>query len=190
MKQDKLEKFVVSHRDEFDEFVPDPALFGRIRKSKPAIRMINWNSVMWKAAAVVVIFVASYYFHDFMSSQKPQQTAETGTESGRPSEIIKMMIEAEAFYTAQIDNRRLEFNTLAQDQPEIRQEVNYELVELDNVYANLKRDLKDNAANEEVIEAMIQNYRVKLDILEDVLRQLRAAKNEQTENTENHDVNL
>ena len=190
MKQDKLEKFVVSHRDEFDEFEPDAALFKGIRKPKPVIRMINWNSVMWKAAAVLVIFVASYYFHDFMSSQKPQQTAETGAENGRPSEIIKMMIEAEAFYTAQIDNRRIEFNTLAQDQPEIRQEVNYELVELDSIYSDLKQDLKDNAANEEVIEAMIQNYRVKLDILEDVLRQLRAAKNEQTENNENHDVNL
>lgn len=190
MKQDKFEKFVLSHRDEFDDFAPDPALFGRIIKPKPVVRMINWNSVMWRAAAVMVIFVASYYFHDFVSSPQPQQTAGTGYENGKPSEIIKMMIEAEAFYTAQIDNRQLEFNTLAKDQPEIRQEVNYELVELDSVYADLKSDLKDNAANEEVIEAMIQNYRVKLDILEEVLRQLRAAKNEQTNNSESHDVSL
>lgn len=190
MKQDKLEKFVLGHRDEFDDFAPDPALFGRIIKPKPVVRMINWNSVMWRAAAVLVIFVASYYFHDFVSSPRHLQTAVSENENGRPSEIIKMMIEAEAFYTAQIDNRRQEFNTLAQDQPEIRQEVNYELVELDSVYADLKSDLKDNAANEEVIEAMIQNYRVKLDILEDVLRQLRAAKNEQTKNSENNDVSL
>jgi len=178
MEKDKLEKFVINHRDEFDEFMPDPAVFGRIRKLKPVVRMINWNSVMWKAAAVLVIFVASYYFHDFVNSRKLQQTAENETETEKPTEIVKMMIEAEAFYTAQIDNRQQEFNTLAQDQPEIRHEVNYELVALDSVYADLKRDLKDNAANEEVIEAMIQNYRVKLDILEDVLRQLRAAKNE------------
>lgn len=178
MEKDKLEKFVINHRDEFDEFMPDPAVFGRIRKPKPVVRMINWNSVMWKAAAVLVIFVASYYFHDFVNSKKQQQTAEMDTETGKPTEIVKMMIEAEAFYTAQIDTRQQEFNALAQDQPEIRHEVNYELVALDSVYADLKRDLKDNAANEEVIEAMIQNYRVKLDILEDVLRQLRAAKNE------------
>jgi hypothetical protein len=176
MEKDRLEKFVINHRDEFDEFMPDPAVFGRIRKPKPVVRMINWNSVMWKAAAVLVIFVASYYFHDFVNSRKRPQTAEN--ETGKPTEIVKMMIEAEAFYTAQIDNRQQEFNALAQDQPEIRHEVNYELVALDSVYADLKRDLKDNAANEEVIEAMIQNYRVKLDILEDVLRQLRAAKNE------------
>ena len=176
MEKERLEKFVINHRDEFDEFMPDPAVFGRIRKPKPVVRMINWNSVMWKAAAVLVIFVASYYFHDFVNSRKRPQTAEN--ETGKPTEIVKMMIEAEAFYTAQIDNRQQEFNALAQDQPEIRHEVNYELVALDSVYADLKRDLKDNAANEEVIEAMIQNYRVKLDILEDVLRQLRAAKNE------------
>jgi len=188
MKKDKLEKFIAGHRDEFDDFSPDPAVFERIRKRKPVVVMINWNNVLWKAAAVLVIFVASYYFHDIVNSK--QQTARTEPENEKPTEIIKMMIEAEAFYTAQIDTRQQEFNMLAVDQPEIRKEVNYELVELDSVYADLKHDLKDNAANEEVIEAMIQNYRVKLDILEEVLRQLRAAKNEKNENNQQHDVKL
>ena len=39
--------------------------------------------------------------------------------------------------------------------------------ELDSVYISLKSDLKDNIANHEVIEAMIQNYRLRISILEE-----------------------
>lgn len=191
MEKDKLEKFVINHRHEFDQYEPDAALFDRIRKPKPVINMFGWNSLLWKAAAVVIIFVASYYFHDFMNSNsQKQQVAELETETMQPSEKIKMMIEAEAYYTAQIEDRRHELTLLAQDQPEIHKEINYELLELDSVYADLKSDLKDNASNEEVIEAMIQNYRIKLDILEEVLSQLRTAKNELNENNQDNDVSL
>jgi len=61
---------------------------------------------------------------------------------------------------------------------------------LDSVYADLRRDLKDNAANEEVIEAMIQNYRLKLEILEDVLSQMRQANNNHNNEEKDHEVNL
>ena len=56
-----------------------------------------------------------------------------------------------------------------------------ELVDLDQVYNDLKEDLKDNAANEEVIEAMIQNYRLKLDILEEMLVVLKQSNESQNE---------
>jgi hypothetical protein len=58
---------------------------------------------------------------------------------------------------------------------------------MDKVFEELKEDLRDNAANEEVIEAMIQNYRLKLDILEEMLYRLKQArqpqKDEENEST-------
>ena len=51
------------------------------------------------------------------------------------------------------------------------------MLELDSTYAQLKLDLKDNVANEQIIEAMIQNYRIKLQILEKMLDHLKAMKN-------------
>ena len=53
--------------------------------------------------------------------------------------------------------------------------------ELDQVYEELKEDLNDNASNPEVIEAMILNYRVKLEILEELLDQLKAKENHDEE---------
>ena len=56
-----------------------------------------------------------------------------------------------------------------------------DMEELDEVYVELKEDLKDNASNPEVIEAMILNYRVKLEILEDLLNQLKQKENQNDE---------
>ena len=52
-------------------------------------------------------------------------------------------------------------------------EINDELSVLDSVYNGLRSDLADNIANDEVVEAMIQNYRLKLKILEDLQRYFR-----------------
>ncbi|MGD2034222.1 MAG: hypothetical protein PVF73_04140, partial [Bacteroidales bacterium] len=51
----------------------------------------------------------------------------------------------------------------------LEEELQTDLSELDSIYEGLKDDLKDNIANHEVIEAMIQNYRLRIAILEDML---------------------
>ena len=60
----------------------------------------------------------------------------------------------------------------------MREEIQNELKELDKEFRLLKEDLKDNADNEEIIAAMIQNYRLKLSILQDMMFQLQEVKKE------------
>ena len=56
-----------------------------------------------------------------------------------------------------------------------------DMEELDQAYEELKEDLKDNVANPAVIEAMILNYSVKLEILEDLLHQLKEKEEQDDE---------
>jgi hypothetical protein len=189
MNRDKLERFMIDNRDEFDEFEPNPELFQGVQVRKPAISMTKkWNSAIWKVAAAIAIFIASYFFHDFMNVSDPGSMTQVN-ETEQASEVFKMLMEAEMYYTSQINSKKEEFNYLSSGNPDINREINYELVELDSVYADLKRDLKDNAANEEIIEAMIQNYRIKLEILEDVLQQMNAANN-LPRKEEGHEIEL
>ena len=190
MSRDKLEKFILENRDGFDAFEPNPKLFEGVETRKPKVLLGKWSNMAWKAAAAVAIFVASYFFHEWMNTSQTPQMAENGEKTEEPSEIFKVLMEAEMYYTSQINSRKEEFFHLSSGYPELRDEINYELVELDSIYAELKRDLRDNAANEEVIEAMIQNYRIKLDILEDVLRQMRAAKNDENEKEKRNETQL
>ena len=80
-------------------------------------------------------------------------------------ENIPVLAEARAYYSGQITNMEAEVYRIAGQNSPLKAEIDTEFEELDRMFTELKADLKDNAANEEVIEAMIQNYRVKLDIL-------------------------
>jgi hypothetical protein len=181
MSPDKLEKYILDHREQFDDQEPDPAIWDRVDTRKSRVIRINWRDVAWKAAAVAAIFVASYFFHDYMANrnQPARKLLSEKTEDASP--MAKELIEAEAYYSSQIDLKKDEVFRLTASNPDVRHEINMEMGDLDRVFSELKDDLKDNADNEEVIEAMIQNYRLKLDILEEMLLQLKQSNDSQNE---------
>lgn len=70
MKTDELEKFVNENREGFDEFTPDPAIWAQIQKNTTKVKTFSIYKLMLRVAAVVVIFVSSYLFHDYRSESK------------------------------------------------------------------------------------------------------------------------
>jgi hypothetical protein len=182
MSPDKLEKYILDHREDFDDMEADPSVWERISKPEAPVIRINWKDVAWKAAAVAVIFTASYFFHDFMASRKNPDARQLSEMNEEASPMVRELIEAEAYYSSLINMKKEEVFRLTTSNPDVRHEIDMELVDLDRVYSELKDDLKDNAANEEVIEAMIQNYRLKLEILEEMLMVLKQTNESQNEN--------
>ena len=188
MKTDKLEKFVIDNRDDFDDLEPNPAIWDKIQKKEPKKLELNWTKILVRAAAVVVIFVSSYIFIDYINKQNTDPGfAETETMDPEDALIYQDLREAEFYYSSMIEQRKEEFYNMAGN--DLRKEINVELTELDNVFRELKEDLKDNADNEEVVVAMIQNYRLKLEILEEILFQLGPA-NDNTKDDEDEIINL
>ena len=177
MKTDKFEKFISQHRSEFDDLVPDPAIWDKIQKREPEKTSLNWTKILVRAAAIVVIFVSSYIFFDYLSikNQAPK-LAEEEMLDPEGAGMIQELLEAEYYYTSKIEEKKEVFYCLTTNNTGLRDDVNTELVELDQVYNDLKEDLKDNADNEEVIFAMIQNYRLKLEILDEILKQLHSVE--------------
>lgn len=176
MKRDNLEKYIQDNRHGFDDGIPDPAVWDRISRELDTEnkRIIPWKAYLWRAAAILFIFGMSWFIHDIVDSynatendSNPEMAMES--LSAEASELL----EAELYYTGQIEEMESRVFSLTEGQPDIRAEINMELVELDSVYVELKRDLRDNAANEEILEAMIQNYRLKIAILSDILGQLQ-----------------
>jgi len=127
------------------------------------------------AAAVAVIFAGSSAGIYFLTGEKAEQD-----QYG--SELYNEMTETEQYYSQMVADRYDELKPLLADNPEAGKELDADMEELDEVYGELKEDLKDNASNPEVIEAMILNYRVKLEILEDLLNQLKQKENQDDEN--------
>lgn len=174
--KDKFEQFVEQHKEGFapDHHFPD--VWDRIEKiPEPTVSTgFNWNLWLSRAAAFLVIFTLSYFFHDYVSSRQ-----EAGSDvSMANSEALQELYEADKYYSAQVSQRKEELFQLAGASSALRNDVNNELADLDKVLAELKNDLKDNADNAEVIEAMMQNYRLKLEILEDLLTQVKNTNNQ------------
>jgi hypothetical protein len=188
MKQDKLEKFIIENREEFDVFDPTEALWDRIQKPTHAIKL-NWKTVAIRVAAVVVIFIASYFFHDMMQSDDATSVAKQEIElDEQQMEQIKVLMEAEVYYSSQINIAKDEIFRLSGNNQALIDDINVDLVELDEIFKELKNDLKDNSDNEEVIEAMIQNYRIKLEVLEEIMEQLKKAKNRDKNENIDHEI--
>jgi len=183
MKEDRLEQFIAENRDQFDLYDPDEKVWKEVSKTiHKKQRFTNWKTVVWRAAAVIVIFAASFMFWEYMNNSDMLM----GRQEKKLQNLeIPELREAEIYYTNMVDNRLEELTPLIQQDPELQNELNNDLSELDSIYTELQKDLVDNIANDEVVEAMIQNYRLKLEILEDLLEKLQeTSKNEENEKNE------
>lgn len=178
---DRLEDFVKSNRESFDMFEPDPSLWLRINPEKTGYKQRRRITWVRYAAAIAVIFAgvsAGTYYLKFGGHQDKYLMSSL-------SEEIK---ETEAYYSSLVYQKQKELEKYLADDRETMESLDKDMNELDSIYAELKNDLNDDVSNPEVIEAMIQNYRIKLEILEDLLSQLKEMENQDHENEESYSL--
>jgi hypothetical protein len=172
---DRLEEFVQQNREAFDNLEPDPSIWLKINPANVPVhqerRSFRWLRV---AAAIALIFAGSSAGVYFLTGGK------TGPER-LSDELYRQILETEQYYNQMVAQRFDELRPYLVNEPATREMLRTDLDELDQVYLELKEDLKDNVSNPVVIEAMILNYTVKLEILEDLLDQLKE-KETQDEN--------
>jgi len=179
---DRLEDFVKQNREQFDLHQPDPSIWLKINPENVPVarerKPLRWLRV---AAAIAMIFAGSTAGIYFLTGNR----AEPDLYS---SEIYQEIQETEQYYNQMVNFRYQELQPYLASDPSSREMLAADMEELDEVYDELKNDLKDNVSNPEVIEAMILNYRVKLEILEDLLNQLKEKENQDYESDESHSL--
>ena len=179
---DRLEDFVRQNREQFDLREPDPSIWLKINPANVPVvkerRSMRWLRV---AAAVAMIFAGSTAGIYFLTGQR------TSADESY-SELYMEIQETELYYSQMVSERYSELRPYLVNDPAAEEMLSMDMEELDMVYSELKEDLKDNASNPEVIEAMILNYRVKLEILEDLLYQLKEKENQDYEKDESYSL--
>jgi len=61
---------------------------------------------------------------------------------------------------------------------------------MDSVYVQLQKELKANPDDERIINAMIEHYQTKVEVMTYILDQLKAVRNENQNNPKNESTNL
>jgi hypothetical protein len=182
MMKDRLEQFISDNRDQFDLYEPDEKLWAGIEaniQGKKTFR-IGWKGVMWRAAAVILIFGASFGIQEYLHQRRDMMA---GQEENEIIRNIPELKEAEIYYTNLLNEKIRQIEPFLETNPELGESLQQDLSELDSIYGELQKDLRDNIANDEVVEAMIQNYILKIQILEDLLEYMdESSKNNEDEN--------
>lgn len=167
MKTDRLEEFIKENREAFDQYEPSDKVWEQISKSKTKTKTViftNWFLRVAAVLAVVAIFTVTITKTDIFNS------GEIAQQSDDPE--LRELIEAEAFYASQVNEKMDEIRKCYVAYPDIKEDVEMDLNELQQMYNELKTDLKENVSKKTVIEAMIENNRYRLKMVDEVLDQI------------------
>lgn len=179
MKKDNLEQFVQENAGAFNTLEPPAMAWDAIEKELPVARKSTVRKLWpyaWKVAAAVLIFASAWMLNDFNDQRKQTgKYAVTGDSSSNPA--LNELSDAEAFYATQISSRQAELASYTKQHPEIIEDLKREFMEMDKKKAELKDDLEESNADEKVIEAIILSYRVKLEILDQMLNEMKRSGN-------------
>jgi hypothetical protein len=99
--------------------------------------------------------------------------------------------EVENYYVHQVNLMENELVTVDfKDNTEQKDMLQKELKSMDSVYVQLQKELKANPNDERIINAMIEHYQTKLDVMTYIVSQLKAIRNENKNKQENEKVSL
>ena len=173
---DELKKWVEEDRSDFDLYKTDhDVLWGEIEAALDKTGERPWRRLYFVsgvAASLVILFGVGWALFSGMVWD---------TRDGYAlREISPELAETEYYYAERVSQM---MHLIEQTEAQIDPSVFEDLTLLDSAYQELKHDLRDNVDNEEVIDAMIQNYRIKLKILEHILEQIKDDHTEPDEKT-------
>ncbi|MCP4460053.1 MAG: hypothetical protein GY816_18820 [Cytophagales bacterium] len=109
---------------------------------------------IWSVAASITMLLGIVGASYLWQTEEPEQLSEWD--------------EVELFYKAQINDMTRLVRNVTDDESILT-----DLDEMDRAFAEVKQDLKDDAASEEVIEAMMNHYRLKMEILQKMLDEIK-----------------
>ena len=137
----------------------------------------RWISV---AAMIAVVLGTALVF--FGQGYKLSQKKNMSTGNPMVLQVNSQLRETEIYYNNLANTLYREATPMLAKNPQIERELFMDISHLDSICSVIKKDLKDNIANQEVIEALIQNYRIKIRLLEDMLITLKENEDNQGKN--------
>jgi hypothetical protein len=173
---EELEKFILNSRTEMDPYNPDSGVWKKISSELGQGKRILYRLLSTAAIIIMVAGGALIIYRRSEMNNPAFVSARVQQQEIRETEI---------FYSNQLNSLYREAEPLLTNQPEIRHELYSDMERIDSLCTEIKKDLKDNISNQEVLEALVQNYRIKIRILEDMLTVLKENEKYTVNETQN-----
>jgi hypothetical protein len=184
-EKDRLKEFVDQHKSTMDiHDAPEMDWKFVVKTSnKKEEKVIRLTTVLrWAVASVVIIIAGNVLF--WVYNSKSLSVVQAKADEITPIELFQVsdeIAEIEFYYSSQIKDALVQVEDLGYSD-ELKTQLNL----LDTEYMNLKKELNNNLDNELVIYQMIENYRLKLELLENAIRNI-STDDQIVENNEIHE---
>ncbi|MEM7160998.1 MAG: hypothetical protein AAF487_01030 [Bacteroidota bacterium] len=173
MKEDKLKNFIDSNKEEFDVEFPSENLWNKIESDldQKEVKVFSIRPYLPYAAAGIMIFLSVFFF----LNKDNKNLAEDPVQSAQDN-LVEDFGEVENYYSMQVNDKLRNLNEYDVD-PELLEEIN----DLKSEFEELKVEMGYGADPGIVLEAMVENYRLRLEILESLLHAFEESKQEDNE---------
>ncbi|MEM9821217.1 MAG: hypothetical protein AAF985_09105 [Bacteroidota bacterium] len=184
--KDNLEKFIQDHREEFDREIPSLKVWAAIDKNlrdedeeQPTAKPRTMWRYAWIAASIAFLLATGALIGVQMA-----EDGQAGIAS--LSDVSTEYAEMENYYQKQIQEKvailaRYDDQTVTED-----------LKQVDEFMVELQEELKEapKGNEEKIINAMIDNYQTKINILERVLERIQSTNRENSKSEENETIDI
>ncbi|MBC3541981.1 hypothetical protein ACFSC6_08945 [Rufibacter sediminis] len=183
--KDRLKDFVQAHREEFDSFAPRPDLWQDIaaelqaeeknrivpveEEKEAKIISLNWHQAWKYAAAIALLVMVAFSARYYMNSQDPS----AAMASAQPVPLEKIAPEVrqiETKYVQVIEQKKSELKAMGMGQ--------VRFTELDSAYNELKKELYTTPNKEVLLQAMSDNLKMRIALLNQQLEVLENRSND------------
>ena len=171
---DKLEKFIKENSDSFNEHKADKAKMWKTiatELEQPKTKVIPlWRKLPFQIAASLLILLGVFSIYNFNAKKTPVNYA--NKELRQIDSYYQNIVET------QVELVKKDKHLSAKNKEEFLKF----MVELDKEDAALKVDLADNLDNQQVLSAIIKNYKKRIELIENLLNQINESKKDTHEN--------
>ena len=179
---DRLRNIFFQQQEIFNSAEPPEGHFERFRKKLGSSESLNRYGLSYylKVAAIVVgVSFSSILIYEML---RPDTISDPYT-FGILSKEYK---DAEDYYLKTIQTKYSDLDKIRFDDPAQKELIRDELGEMDQLYKQLERDFQADPDNDMIVNAMIQHYQMKIEILNNILKQLEKINSAQS-NLKSHE---
>jgi hypothetical protein len=189
MDMKSIEDIIRNNKDFFEDAEPSTGhleRFNRKLEKRFQVNTIKRSIVPYLLKAAVVtllITLSSLWTWDHF--------IRTGSSRMTLGQVSPQYKEVENYYVHQVNLMEGEIvNVDLKNNPAQKTMLMKEMKSMDSTYVSLQKELKTNPNDERIINAMIEHYQTKLEVMSYIVNQLKTIRNDNQNKKENEKVKL
>jgi len=179
MERDPLQEFIRENRESFETSFDAEKNWQKLQEKRNSARRAPATptagrslNLSWLKIAAMMIFVSGLTYIIVNNDNGGGAATVNNHYHLSLSDLSPELAEVEQHYASNIEQKMQQVKNM-----DVDQELLNELTLIDNERAMLDDEMQNAVNNEKIVKAIIKNYRMKLNLLEEMMEDINKAKN-------------